>query len=306
MTPAQKFNPDLFEFDSDAFYPWLVFPKTTLAIVTWNRLAFTKGLIDSLLRYTHLPHDYLFIDNGSDDGTVEFLEAFAAAHGNVRLIANDQNLGKARAMTQIRDAVSDGLIVFFDNDVEILSNYWLLHVQKAYHAYRLAAGNTEAAFGMRLVNCDEYGFRYAGAKQVLEIPTSENALPRTSFAAVSKDAADSEALLNESIVIGWTDFLTGNSVISLPASLYKKMPMQDQYPKFIGGVDSFFSKEVARQGGRLGYIENGPVARHNDWPYTEEKIAQYEALAEKRAASDLYYIRWKLRNLWRGLHRGRR
>ncbi len=75
--------------------------------------------------------------------------------------------------------------------------------------------------------------------------------------------------------------------------------MRDQYPKYIGGADSFFSDEVARQGGSLGYIENGPVARHNDWPYSVEKIAEYEALAGRRAAIDLYYLRWKARDLWR-------
>lgn len=303
MSMAERFNPKLFQFDPAESYPWLLFPKTTLAIITWDRLEFTKKLLDSLLRYTHLPHDYLIVDNGSTDGTAELLRSFAMDRENVRLVLNRRNLGKVRAMAQIYEAVADGLIVFFDNDVELLSNYWLLHVQKAYYAYSLAYGGTDVAFGIRLINNDEYGFRYALDREVLKIPTAKNALPRTSFAAASKDTPDPDTLLDEAIAVGWSDFLTGNSVISLPVSFFKKMAMRDQFPKYIGGVDSYFSNEVTRLGGRLGYIENGPVARHNDWPYSDAKIAQFEKIVEKRATTDFYYMRWKLKNLWRRLRR---
>lgn len=301
MPPENNFNPDLFEYDPSQAYAWHVFPKVTLAIITWNRLEYTEKLINSLLRYTHLPHEYLIIDNGSDDGTADFLRNLEAEHPNVRLVLNRKNLGKSRALAQIQDAVSDGLIVFFDNDVELLSNYWLLHVQKAFHAYRLQAGNTEIGLGIRLTNCDEYGFRYATNREIFEIPTAQNDLPRTSFAATSKDDPDQDRILDETVVVGWSDFLTGNSVISVPASLYKKMAMQDQYPKFIGGVDSYFSKQVTNFGGKLGYIENGPIARHNDWPYTNEKAAAYKSLMGKRAANDMYYVRWKFRDVLRRL-----
>lgn len=303
MPTDNNFNPELFQYDPSQTYAWHVFPKVTLAIIAWDRLEYTTKLINSLLRYTHLPHEYLIIDNGSTDGTVEFLRTLEAEHSNVRLILNRKNLGKSRALAQIRDAVSDGLIVIFDNDVELLSNYWLLHVQKAFHAYRLHAGGTDVVFGIRLVNCDEYGFRYATSREILEIPTAQNDLPRTSFAAISKDDPAQEHMLDEAVVIGWSAFLTGNSVISIPAALYRRMPMQDQYPKFIGGVDSYFSKEVTKSGGKLGYIENGPVARHNDWPYTDEKVAAYQALIGKRATNDLYYVRWKIRSVLRRLLR---
>ena len=117
MTAEATFNPDLFQFDPSRTYDWLVFPKTTLAIVTWNRKDYTEKLIDSLLRYTHLPHDFLIVDNGSTDGLQEWLHAFAVDRENVRLILNRKNVGKARALVQIHEAVSDGLVVIFDNDL---------------------------------------------------------------------------------------------------------------------------------------------------------------------------------------------
>ena len=299
MTNENQFNPELFQYDSTKEYKWLVFPRTTLAIVTWNRLAHTKKLLDSLLRLTHIPHEYLIVDNGSTDGTVAFLEAFASEHKSIQLILNSQNLGLARAHYQIQQAATDGLIIIFDNDLEILSNYWLLHIQKAFHAIRVNEGNTNVALGVRLINCDEYGFRYTGQHEVLNIPSSENSPPRSSFSTVTKESADADQLLNEAVVIGWTDHLIGGAIVSVPVSLLKQLPMKDQYPDYIGGTDSYFSNSVLDAGGRLGYVENGPVARHNDWPYTEEKISAYESMVGQRASLDFHYVRWKIRNFMR-------
>lgn len=298
MSPGHSFNPELFQFDSSAEYPWLVFPRTTLAITAWNRLEHTKKLIDSLLRHTHVPHELLIVDNGSTDGTGEFLQAFAAGAGNARVISNRRNIGLARAHQQIRDTVTDGLLVIFDNDIRILSNYWLLHVQKAFHALRLATGGTNAAFGVRLINLEEYGFRFSLEREVLTIPTAQNSLPRTSFSAACKDDPAEERRLDEEVVIGWSEHLNGG-VFAVPVELFKQLPYQERYPDFIGGVDSFFSSQMLELGARLGYIENGPIARHDDWPYTEEKIATYEKMVGQRAAFDGHYVRWKLRELFR-------
>jgi hypothetical protein len=48
----------------------------------------------------------------------------------------------------------------------------------------------------------------------------------------------------------------------------------------------------------MGYLENGPVARHLDWPYSEEKIRLYAELTRTRAVTDLSYLRWKIRRLF--------
>lgn len=303
MPTENNFNPELFQYDPAETYEWHVFPKVTLAIVTWNRLEYTKKLINSLINYTHLPHEFLIIDNASTDGTAAFLEAFAASGDHtVRLILNTQNLGLSRAHLQIRDAISDGLIVVFDNDVELLSNYWLLHVQKAYHALRQVSDIDHTALGIRLVNCEEYGFRYAEKQEIYTIPHAKNAEPRSSFAATGKDDSGGGRQMDEQIVIGWTQHLLGG-VFAVPAALWSQIPMQEQYPAFIGGVDAFFSRHAQSLGGRLGYIENGPIARHNDWPYTKEKIAAYETMVKQRATLDSNYVRWKARDVLRRLLR---
>ena len=299
--PADRpslFNPKLFVHDPAEQYAWQVFDRITIATVTWNRLEHTRRLIDSVLRHSHLPYRLLIVDNGSTDETVPYLRQLAAICPHVTVIENRKNRGQMRAFTQIRDQVEDGLVVYCDNDMEILTNYWLVLLQKAFHAVRLARGNADVALAPRVINLDEYGFRYASRREVLHIPAEKNSEPRCSYAAASKDDPDQDVRLREEVVIGWTEFLMGG-VQAIPAGILRRMRLEDYYPLFIGGGDTFLSAEYARLGVRMGYIENGPIARHNDWPYTEDKIRLYEQLTTTRAVTDLTYVRWKLRDLWR-------
>jgi GT2 family glycosyltransferase len=297
-----QFNPELFVFDHTQSYPWLVFPQVTVATITFNRLEYSRRMFESLERYGQMPYQLLVVDNASEDGTGEFLAELATQRPNLRVVQNRRNVGKGRALLQIRDMLHDGLLVFLDNDVELLSNYWLIHLQKAYHAARLALGTADVGFGPRLLNCEEYGFRFAHHHEVMPIPTERNAEPRTSYAARSKDGTVSSQILDEEVVIGWTDFLHG-PIMCMPVAVFQQVRLETMYPVAIGSEDGFVSDELRRLGVRFGYIMNGPVARHNDWPYTEEKIALYNRLTRERAVTDLPYIRWKLQHAWRQLKR---
>nr|WP_294517250.1 glycosyltransferase family 2 protein [uncultured Rhodopila sp.] len=297
---AKRFNPKLFEYDPAQVYPWRVFNRITVAAVTWNRLEHTRRFIDSVMRLSHLPYYLLIIDNGSTDETVPYLRQLAAAHPHVTILENRTNRGLVRGLLQIRDAVDDGLVIYCDNDMEVLSNYWLVLWQKAFHAVRLALGHADVVLAPRVVNRDEYRFRYAGRREILPIPAALNGEPRSCYATTSKDDPDLSARLREDVIVGWTDFLIGG-VQAIPAHIFRRMRLEDAYPRFIGGTDSVQSSEYRRLGVRTGYIENGPVLRHNDWPYTEEKVRMYETLTKSRAVTDYAYIRGKLRDLarWR-------
>jgi len=296
------FNPTLFEYEPGKRYAWQVFDRITVATLTWNRLHFTKRFLDSVLRHSHLPYELLVIDNGSTDGTVEYLRGLAATLPHLTVIENGRNLGVARGLSQLRDRVKDGLIVYCDNDMEIVTNYWLLLIMKAFHALRVVRGSSDAALGPRVINLEEYGFRYAHRREVLRVPGEKGGLPRSSYAAGSKDDADPVAQLVEEVVIGWTGFLMGGAQF-FPASVFQAIPFDECYPLHIGGTEAFTAATLERLGIPMGYIENGPIVRHNDWPYNEEKIRLYEKLTATRAVTDAKFVRWKLRSLlrrWRG------
>lgn len=294
-----QYNPTLFEYDASTHYPWQVFDRVVVAMVTWNRREMTERAIAAIYRNAGMPFEMLVVDNASTDGTAEMLEAIAAKQGNLRLERNAENVGKSRAMRQLQALLPpNALLVFFDNDVEMLSSLFLVHVQKAFHAVRLATGSTDAVLGMRTLNCEEHGFRHAADVRRFFVPSAENGAPRSSFAAVDKTKAEGAETFAEQVLLGVSDFVLGQCW-ACPAPLLQAVPYDQQYPSFIGGVDGFASAHWAKRGIPMGYLENGPIARHLDWPYSEEKIALYTELAKRRATTDLSFLLWKLRRFFR-------
>lgn len=101
---------------------------TSIMLVTYNRLNLTKRMLDSLIKNTDSPYRLIIVDNGSKDGTVEWLKEFSLNKSfPIHLHFNDENLGIAagrnRAM-KIADQFNDPWLSTVDNDVEFIPN-WL-------------------------------------------------------------------------------------------------------------------------------------------------------------------------------------
>jgi len=295
---AERFNPELFVYEKDIDYKWQVFKKITIGIVTFNRLHLTKKLIESLFKYSHLPYHLIIVDNASTDGTISYLRSLVMNNDHIKVIENSNNRGLGRAHMQIRDELDEGLFVFFDNDIEILTNYWLVHLQKAYYAYYLTESNIDIVIGIPLINMGEYGFRFANNRKILDIPTKDNSLPRCSYSATSKDSSNDKVILDEQVVFGETQYLVGGA-FSCESKTFKSIPYEDYYPALIGGTDGFCTQSFIQQHKKLLYVENGPIARHNDWPYNDEKIKQYQSSINQRAVTDWSYLKWKIKSYFK-------
>jgi GT2 family glycosyltransferase len=294
-----EFNPALFRHDPAATYPWQVFARVTIAMLSWNRREMTERALQALYRHAGMPFDLLVVDNASTDGVAEMLEAMAASQPRMTLHRNAENIGQNRGMLQIRDLLPpDGMVLYLDNDIEILSANFLVHLQKAFAAIRAGTGSADAVLSLRVINGEEYGFRHASDVRRFVLPSDRNGPPRSSFAAVNKDRAAPGAAHDEQVLLGVSDFIV-NQCWACPAPIFRGIPYQDLYPTYIGGDDGLASAHLGKLGIPMGYLENGPIARHLDWPYSEEKIALYAELTRKRAGFDLSYLRWKLRRLLR-------
>ncbi|MEY4374533.1 MAG: hypothetical protein RL760_699, partial [Candidatus Eisenbacteria bacterium] len=104
--------------------PGRVAGRVSLVILTWNQLDVTKACIESLRRHTSARHEWVFVDNGSTDGTVEFLRALAAERPDTVLIENGRNLGFARGCNQGRTVATGEYVLFLNNDV-LVTEGWL-------------------------------------------------------------------------------------------------------------------------------------------------------------------------------------
>jgi radical SAM protein with 4Fe4S-binding SPASM domain len=98
----------------------------SIVILTFNQLKYTKQCVESIERNTPEPHEIIFVDNGSSDGTRNYLEKYAKKndHDHVMLILNDENKGFAGGNNQGIAQAKGKYIVLLNNDV-VVTEHWL-------------------------------------------------------------------------------------------------------------------------------------------------------------------------------------
>ena len=100
-------------------------PAASIAVVTFNSLAFTRMCLAAVLHNTDAPaYELIVVDNGSIDGTADYLRSVAAANPHVRLVLNDRNRGFAAANNQALALARGRLLVLLNNDT-IPPPHWL-------------------------------------------------------------------------------------------------------------------------------------------------------------------------------------
>ena len=102
---------------------------TSVVLVTFNQLEFTRQCLDSIRTATREPHELIVVDNGSTDGSVAWLEHQA----DVRLIKNHENRGFPAAANQGLRAARGEQIVLLNNDT-LVTTGWLDRLLAALHA----------------------------------------------------------------------------------------------------------------------------------------------------------------------------
>lgn len=105
--------------------------KTSIIIITYNHLAYTKDCIESIYQYTEEgTYEIIIIDNFSTDGTREWL----ASQDNLKIIFNDENLGFPKACNQgIQIASKENDILLLNNDTIVTEN-WLNNLKTCLYS----------------------------------------------------------------------------------------------------------------------------------------------------------------------------
>ena len=110
----------------------------SIIVLTWNQRELTSLCLRSLEGSTSVPYELILVDNGSTDGTVDFLKSYSAERRNVRLILNPENVGFARGNNQgMREAAGE-YVALLNNDT-VLPRMWLERMLEHFEAKAAAS-----------------------------------------------------------------------------------------------------------------------------------------------------------------------
>jgi len=96
----------------------------SIIIVARNGIELTRACLDSIARHTSEAHEVIVIDNGSTDGTRDFLRERSGRDGRLRFVANASNRGFAAANNQGFAIARGNTLVVLNNDT-VVAKDWL-------------------------------------------------------------------------------------------------------------------------------------------------------------------------------------
>jgi GT2 family glycosyltransferase/Tfp pilus assembly protein PilF len=136
---------------------------TSIIILTYNQVEFTKLCIQSIFRQTKKPYEIIIVDNGSTDDTVNYLSTLDYSWTNcdtVKIILNSKNAGFAIGCNQGLTAAKGSHIVFLNNDVVVTSD-WIsrLHRSLDRHRIDIIGPVSNHASGDQIVSTPDYDLK---------------------------------------------------------------------------------------------------------------------------------------------------
>lgn len=102
--------------------------RTSIIILTHN-LHLTKQCLDSIRKHTPEPIELIVVDNGSADGTVEYLRS----QPDIKLICNAENAGFPKGCNQGLEASAGENVLFLNNDT-VVTKHWLQNMLNALYS----------------------------------------------------------------------------------------------------------------------------------------------------------------------------
>lgn len=128
-------------------------PLVSMVMLTWNQLEYTKNCLASIQRTVRLPFELIVVDNGSADGTVDWLRQQAALDSRIRLVENSENRGFAAGNNQGIELASGRYVLLINNDL-LFFDQWLEGLLELFERYPdagIVGPMTDHASGQQVV-----------------------------------------------------------------------------------------------------------------------------------------------------------
>lgn len=92
------------------------YPLVSVYIPTYNRLNLLKRAVNSVLAQDYLNIELLIVDDGSKDGTADYLKRLSLLDERVKFLLNEKNYGACICRNKAIDISSGELITGLDDD----------------------------------------------------------------------------------------------------------------------------------------------------------------------------------------------
>lgn len=115
-------------------------PLISIIIVNWNGKNNLKDCFGSLFKINYISYEVIVVDNGSKDGSVNYIKGVQKKHKNVILIENSTNLGFAEGNNVGYTNYSKGeLVLLLNNDAIVDENFLGILVEKINSSKKIGA-----------------------------------------------------------------------------------------------------------------------------------------------------------------------
>ena len=198
--------------------------RIAIFTLTRDRLFYTRHCFNSLRQKAGHPYDHYVVDNGSQDGTADWLNENKGDFKKITL--HKENLGIAIAINRALNIIASrrnhyDLIIKIDNDCEVVSDDILIHLTDAFES--LGAGSK------CLLSPRVEGIGQSGQPKRIE------------HREVGK----------------WTLGVTGHIggiFLAAPARVYRRFHAPENLP-LAKGFDNSICRWMRKRRGLIGYIE---------------------------------------------------
>lgn len=130
----------------------MALPKISVVVITRNRVDYLRECVESVLMQDYLDFELLIGDNGSTDGTIDYLKELAAKDKRVTAVYNGRNLGSCEGRNVLLQRATGNLWFIIDDDATFQHRDDLQKVPRSFGAYPEAG-----AIGYTVVNARDPG-----------------------------------------------------------------------------------------------------------------------------------------------------
>jgi len=110
-------------------------PLVSILILNHNEKTFIKGCIESVMKQTYKNFEIFFIDNGSTDGSIDYMKQH---YPKVKIIDNKKNIGVPAAINEGYYKAKGDIITICSADIIVDKNWLLESLRMLYSEKRIA------------------------------------------------------------------------------------------------------------------------------------------------------------------------